>query len=699
MTRNKMAIILSVQLLVVGLGLPLFATELICKYVYPIQQAFVEQHVNYDKGVLSFSLREKLPGKPSTTVATRKMLEGRTIDQYIKRFDTSKIYLLDQDRAELRKILTGIFQNVAEENCSPLVKAQKLFNKRVKERADFARTYLTAKSFKFDKTTSLILDPDKRKVPRTQKELDEFQKKYIQFQISNYLATGSSLDEAKQYVIRNYERSVKRMTDLSTQEIYGGYLDSFARSLDPHSSYLPQDVLEDFEISMRLSLEGIGATLTSEDGFTVIEQLIPGGAAFRSGALQAKDRIIGVGQGKEGPIENVIEMDLRDVVSKIRGKKGTEVRLSVLRKEAGGPKRFEVVLVRDQIKLEDEAASIHYLEKEVAGTKKLFAILELPSFYSDSRRNGRSAAKDVRKLLKEAREKGVAGVVLDVSSNPGGSLDDAVKLAGLFFAKGAVVKQSAKRFVSDDNNSVLADVDSTVDYAGPLVVLTSRLSASASEIVAGTLRDYRRAVVVGGDHTFGKGTVQQVIPLEKLGAIKVTIGMFFVPGGYSTQHLGVNSDIVFPSALHNDEVGEKNLDYSLPVQKIRPFLSPSAYVEDGPSRWSKVSDKTVDELKTKSMRRIHEDPDFKKITKELATNANDGKIIKLDEVMKKAEDEEKKKKDRYTKTKEEKEKEYLGRADVKEAVNILVDLVRHEGGETPAIGEPQEKTGALSTDR
>jgi carboxyl-terminal processing protease len=674
------------------------ASELLCEYLYPIQKTFVQQHVNYAEDVLDFSLREKLPGKPSASVKKRAEIEKRTIDQYVKRFDSSKLYLMQSDHEALRKILKGVFQKVGDKNCSPLVQAQKLFNKRVKERADFAKAFLSDKKFKFDKETSIVLDPEKRPVARTKKDLDAFQKKYIQFQLSNYLATDMDLEEAKQYVIRNYERVVNRISELSTEDIYSGYLDSFAHSLDPHSSFFPKDVLEDFEISMRLSLEGIGATLTSEDGFTVIEQLIPGGAAFRSGELEAKDKIIGVAQGVKGKMETVIEMELRDVVRKIRGKKGSQVRLNILRKGKEGAKRFEVLLVRDQIKLEDEAASIHYIERDVNGIKKTFGVIDLPGFYSDSRKNGRSAASDVKKLIKEARQKNVAGIVLDLSSNPGGSLDDAVKLAGLFIAKGAVVKQSSKHSDSDNNN-VLADVDSDVDYTGPMVILTSRLSASASEIVAGTLRDYGRAVVVGGDHTFGKGTVQQVIPLpQKLGAIKVTVGMFFVPGGYSTQHLGVNSDIVFPSALNTDEIGEKTLDYSLPVQKIGPFLSSSAFVSEGPNQWEKLSPEVIEKLRKESLARINKNVEFQKIVSEAKDEKKkEVKQLKLADVMKKAEDAEKKKAARYKKSKEEKEKEFLERIELVEAVNVLSDLVSHrETGLTIGARGKEAKSQGIS---
>jgi carboxyl-terminal processing protease len=232
-----------------------------------------------------------------------------------------------------------------------------------------------------------------------------------------------------------------------------------------------------------------------------------------------------------------------------------------------------------------------------------------------------------------------------------------------------------------------------------MVILTSRLSASASEIVAGTLRDYGRAVVVGGDHTFGKGTVQQVIPLpQKLGAIKVTVGMFFVPGGYSTQHLGVNSDIVFPSALNTDEIGEKTLDYSLPVQKIGPFLSSSAFVSEGPNQWEKLSPEVIEKLRKESLARINKNVEFQKIVSEAKDEKKkEVKQLKLADVMKKAEDAEKKKAARYKKSKEEKEKEFLERIELVEAVNVLSDLVSHrETGLTIGARGKEAKSQGIS---
>lgn len=625
-----------------------------CRYIYAIEQAFLSQHVKIS--------------------ATDSALQERTISQYMKRLDPTKVYLLTSDVAQIKSMMSDVLNQIKGKDCSSLRKIQTLLESRVKERVEFAKKFL-GKGYKFDSKVEFVFDPDKKEFPKTQQEADEFLKKYIHFQVSNYLATDMKLEEAKTNVKKSWDRTFKRTHEMKDEDLYAGYLDAFARALDPHSAYMPRDNNEDFKIAMSLSLQGIGATLSSQDGFTVIEALVPGGPASKSGLLEPQDKIVAVGQNEKGAMENVIEMDLRDVVRKIRGAKGTTVRLSILRKKTGAAKRFDIQLVRDQIKLEDEAASIIYQEKEVGGVKKKIGILQFPSFYSDGRRGGRSSAADMKKLLVEARAQKVDGLMLDLSTNGGGSLEDAVKIAGLFFATGNVVKQ-ATRDDQKGESTTLSDRDPQVDWNGPLVVLTSRISASASEIVAGTLKDYKRAVIVGSDHTFGKGTVQTVIDIPpqsgEFGALKVTIGTFFIPGGNSTQHRGVEADVVFPTQYDSDDVGEKSLDYSLPPATLPAFLSSEAYVKEGPASWRLVDGELIKNLREKSKTRVEKSEDFKKVVEDLAKAKNSGKVIKLAEVMK---DKEKKEKEKTakSKSKDEKNEEYLKRADIKEAVAILLD--------------------------
>ncbi|MBX2988905.1 MAG: PDZ domain-containing protein [Bdellovibrionaceae bacterium] len=640
-----------------------------CRFLPTIEQGFLTYHVKY-------SNRDK-------------ELENRVIDQYLKRIDPSKIFLTQADAAKVRGIMSGLFDKTKNKDCAFLSETQALLLEKVKTRTEFLKKYL-GKDFKFDPKTEFVYDPDHQPFPKTDQEADEFLKKYVNFQISNYLATDLKLDEAKERVLKNYDRIVRRTMETSEDDLYAGYLDTFARALDPHSSFFSRDVLEDFNIQMSLSLEGIGATLSSEDGFTKVEALVPGGAAARSGQIEPQDKIVAVGQEK-GPMENVIDMDLKDVVKKIRGTKGTKVRLSILRVEGDKKRRMEVTLVRDKVALEDEAASIIYLDKDIGGKKQKVGVINFPSFYSDTRRGGRSSATDLKKLIKQAREKKVSGLVLDLSNNGGGSLEDAVKIAGLFFKTGNVVKQSSK---GERGEQTLADTDNNVDWAGPLVVLTSRISASASEIVAGTLQDYKRAVIVGGDHTFGKGSVQSVLPMpSNLGAIKVTVGMFFVPGGNSTQHRGVDADVILPGPYSTDDIGEKSLDYSLPPKTITQFLSPDASVKEGPEAWTPLKPEWVKTLKDKSLARVEKNDDFKKIQDDLKKAKERGKLIRIAEVMDDSKDKNKKEKKEKTKAlrygkKEDRDKEYLKRADIQEAANVLVDLIQLENGQSTG---PQAK--------
>lgn len=654
------------------------ALELSCVHLDPIALKYLDRHVTHQD--------------------LNSNLEGRTVDQLVKRLDGSKLYLLDSDVADIKKMMSGIFGKIKSKDCSALEKVHQLYVKRVKERVEFAKKYLGNK-FAFNPKVKITLKVDDRKRPKTVAEANRSHQNYLQYQVASYLASDMKLEDAKQQIVRNYERALRRVQDNKKEDLLSSFLDSYASGLDPHSSYLSADNLEDFEIQMRLNLQGIGATLSSQDGFTVIEQLVPGGPADRSGKLKVKDRIVAVAQGQEGDFQNVIEMEIKDVVRLIRGPKGSEVKLKVLRKNGKESDRFEVALMRDQIKLEDERANIQYFDREVNGQKKKIALINLPSFYSDNKKNGYTSSTDVKNLLAEAVKNHADAVVLDVSSNSGGSLKDAVDISGLFIATGNVVKQSER---SEEGQSqytyeTLADTDPTVNWSGPLVVLTNRLSASASEIVSGTMQDYKRAVIVGGDHTFGKGTVQSVEYLPPgLGAMKTTVGMFFTPSGNSTQHRGVLADIAIPSIFNAEELGEKSLDYSLPPKKINEFTSKSAQPAEGKGTWKEVDAKLIEKLKKASQERVKTNPDFKKVAEDIAKAKKRSQEIVVGDLIK---DKNPKKKDgkegeegeEPVLTREERKKKYLERADVKEAINIAADLVAEVSGPTIHIGSTNKK--------
>lgn len=630
------------------------ANDLGCDTLYPLMNGFLAQHLTFKK----FSPE----------------LEQRSINQFIKNLDPSKLYLMESDVTKIKSDMTELFSKMSSKKCDAIDNAQKLYEKRVSESQDYAKKVLND-NFKLDENTTIVIDPAKRSYAKSISELQDLQARYIQFQISNYLTSDMKLDEAKKQLLHRYEVTLKHVTESKTDDLYAIFLDSFATALDPHSNFLSKDVLEDFEITMRLSLEGIGATLSSQDGYTVVENLIPGGAAAKSGEIEPKDKIISVAQGTSNKFEPVIDMPLRDVVKLIRGKKGTKVKLTVLRQGKTVSKHV-VELVRDKIDLKDEAAKLSYIDKTINGKKVKIGVIDLPSFYSDSDNGERSCSEDVKKLIIEANAHKVDGMILDLSKNGGGVLGEAVRVAGLFIKKGNVVETQD----SDGRVENLADLDSAIYYSGPLVVLTSRLSASASEIVAGALQDYRRAVIIGSDHTFGKGSVQAVMKLRNdLGAIKVTTGMFFTPGGDSTQEKGVTSDVKIPSPYTSKEFSEDALDYALPKKSLPSFVSPEGNDLTSSTHYIPLTPSIISDLQKDSKARVSKDKEFAKIETELKESESKNGVVKLADIMKKSIEATKEKKaKKKIKGKDGEDPDYLTQAAMKEAANILGDLVTLE---------------------
>lgn len=598
-------------------------------------------------------------------------IRSNAIEQLIKNMDPSKTLLLDSDVAQLRAQTQQIFSSIQKGDCTLLEKAYTRLAERAKENEDFVRGFLN-KTYQLDETAEIRLDPDKRKFPATVTEKQDILKGLIHFQISNYLLTKMKLEEAKSQLVHRYELITKRIKERQGENPVNGFAEAFASALDPHSSYLSPDNLEDFQIGMQLSLEGIGAQLSSEDGFTVIEDTIPGGGAEKTGMLKPKDKIIAVAQENQKPAP-VIDMDLRDVVKLIRGKKGTKVILTILR-QGEKTETFDLAIVRDKIDMKDSAAKITYETRTIGNRKVKLGVIDLPSFYGGGGKGGRSCSADVRALLEEAKREKAEGIVLNLARNGGGLLDEAVKISGLFIHRGGVVatKDSAK------NKQVLEDQDDSVAWKGPLVVLISRFSASASEILAGALQDYRRALIVGSDHTFGKGSVQAVVNLPPgLGAMKVTTGMFFIPGGKSTQHSGVTSDIVLPPVYAIEDVGEKTLDYSLPAQSMEPFVSAESNSSRAELRWDPIDAKLVPVLATRSRERVGKNSKFAEIKREIEEAAKNKGVVKLSELRKKSAREKEKEKKEQAKLSARKERDQKVKETeaplIEESMSILVD--------------------------
>jgi carboxyl-terminal processing protease len=555
-------------------------------------------------------------------------VEKRTVNRFVKMLDPSKSLLLAADVQRLQNELPKVFVDASHGDCQRLDAAWSIVRQRAAEDTQLAKQILTAK-FKLDDNTRLMMNPDMRQYPINETARSRRVRDMIQFQISNYLVAGLDMDKAKKQLIHRYELSDKRLAERQNKgKIPWLWAEAFAEALDPHSAYMAPDEQADFEIAMKLSLEGIGALLRTEDGFTVIQSLVPGGQAEKTGQLQPGDKIIAVAQEGENPV-STIDMESNDVVKMIRGKKGTKVTLTILR-EGKAAKTFSVTIVRDKIDVSSQAAKITYDTRKVGDRTIKIGIINLPSFYGGER-GGRSSYEDMKKLLQEARSQKVDGIVLDLSRNGGGLLGEAVRISGLFIKRGAIVATKE----SDGKLRTLEDTDSDIEWPGPVAVIISHASASASEILAGALKDYRRALIVGGDKTFGKGTVQSVASMpSNIGAIRVTIGMFFLPSGASTQLRGVQSDISVPSVLDGLNMGEEKLEYAMPAQAVPIFLSPTANADNVSEHWNPVLSNMIAKLAEKSKARVSSDPAFTKIREQLQDLAKDRGEVRLGDLRK-----------------------------------------------------------------
>ncbi|MHC4422876.1 MAG: S41 family peptidase, partial [Planctomycetota bacterium] len=558
----------------------------------------------------------------------------RSIENYLLRLDPSRTLLTEPEVEEIRASLGGVFDEVRAGRCTLLTALHKRLVLEHERAAKFVRDFVSSESYEIDTTASLVLDPEVRGYPKNDEARDDLLRSLVHFQMSNYVSNDTELAEAKKKLIRRYERRLRRFLDTTSDETYAAFLDAFASALDPHSNYLSARVLEDFRIGMSLSLEGIGVALSEQDGYAVAERIIPGGAADQHNVLRPKDKIIGVAQEGEEFVD-IIDMPLRDAVSLIRGKAGTKVGLTILR-QGEKTEKFNIEIVRAKIDLTEQAAKLHFEEHEADDKTFKLAILKLPSFYGDSDPSKRQCTDDVAGLLRQVQEQKADGLLLDLSRNGGGLLQHAVTISGFFIRKGEVVGIENAR----GRRQILADRDDGILYSGPMVVHTSRVSASASEILAGALKDYGRAVIVGDDHTFGKGTVQTVsqLPADN-GALKVTTALFFRPGGLSTQHSGVDADIVLPSALSSDDYGEKSQRYSLPPQETTPFLGDDANTTAAALRWDPVQGDLVTLLAERSRSRVASSEEFEEIRERLAEAEESQGVVRVDELMKRREEE------------------------------------------------------------
>jgi len=504
-------------------------------------------------------------------------LSGVIFDRYLKTLDGAKSYFTASDINDLEKYRYSFDDNIIEGNLEPAYKIFNLFRDRLRERIKFIDKLLD-NEFDYTQDEVLIVDRENSTWAADNAELNELWRKRIKNDALSRKLNGETWDKIASNLKKRYQNFERTIIQYNSEDVFQLVMNAYTESIDPHSNYLSPITSDNFKIDMTRSLEGIGAQLQTEDEYTKVAEIIVGGPAHKAGELKRDDRIIGVAQGEDGEMADVIGKKINDVVSLIRGKKGTTVRLQILPAADGVnavPK--EIIIVRERIKLEEQSAKKEIINIENRSVNYSLGVISIPAFYLDYEgqqkglKDFKTTTGDVRKLLKELKEEKVDGVIIDLRNNGGGSLNEAIELTGLFIKDGPVVQVKNSDGVVD----VADDPDPDEVYSGPLAVLVNRFSASASEIFAGAIQDYQRGIIIG-EQTFGKGTVQNLIDLnrlmrrndQKMGQVKLTIAKYYRITGGSTQHLGVVPHIEFPSAFDAKEFGESAQPNALPWDQI-----------------------------------------------------------------------------------------------------------------------------------
>ncbi len=534
-------------------------------------------------------------------------MSSKILDRYLDSLDPNRSFLLASDINHFSTYEKKLDNYLLNARLEPAFLIFRSYRKRVSDAVAYAIDLLD-KGFDFERDEEYRFDRSEASWAQTRTEWREIWRQRVKNDVLNLRMTGKPEEKIKQTLRERYQGLERRISQFDADDVFQTFINSYTLSIEPHTSYMSPSTSENFDISMRLSLEGLGAVLRSDNEYTVIQKTVLGGPAKLSGQLKAGDRILGVGQGVDGELQDIVGWRLQDVVEQIRGPKGSVVRLRILPKgESSDGKSKLVTLVRNKIKLEDQAAKSSIIEK-LDGMKDLrIGVIEIPTFYRDfaaesrGEKDFRSTTRDVRRLLAELKQQQVDGVVIDLRQNGGGSLSEATELTGVFIDTGPVV-QIRDAFGKVE---VERDPDSDIAYRGPLAVLVDRNSASASEIFAGAIQDYQRGIVVG-EPTFGKGTVQTLVELTRfvpgddtdLGRLRLTMAQFFRINGSSTQHRGVVPDILYPTAQYSSEHGERSLDNALPWASIKA----AQYASKGVN--------AVSHLLNRHQQRVGSDPGF-----------------------------------------------------------------------------------------
>jgi carboxyl-terminal processing protease len=554
-------------------------------------------------------------------------LSDNAFKVYLERLDFGKQFLLKSDVKALEKFKREFDEMLISGELTILDTSSELVNKRIGQIEKHIEGVLS-NPIDYTKKETIETDPKKRSFTTTEKELFAHWGKLMKYEVMSRIVdmkeeqNGLATDEkgnkkkpttdkkmsdieiekdARSKVLKSYKKIFARLVNEKRSDKLDKFYNSMTKVFDPHTNYLVPEEKEDFDIDMSGKLEGIGAILREDNSYIKVEKIVPGSASWKTKEVEAEDVILKVGQGKEEPID-VVDMSLRDAVKLIRGKKGTEVRLTI--KKPNGLVKV-VPITRDVVEIDESYVKGTVLELAPAKTK--IGYINIPKFYRDfNDRAGRNVTDDTRKEIVRLNKEGVEGLIVDLRNNGGGALEDARMISGLFIEKGPIVQVKAHTGAVD----ILADTDPTVDFQKPTIVLINRFSASASEIVAAALQDYGRAVIVGGEFSHGKGTVQAVVDLDgyvspmaksysPLGALKITIQKFYRVNGSSTQYKGVTPDIILPDQFSHLESGEKFLDYSIPWGEVKPVKY---------EKWKTKDD--IKSLRANSLLRVKKDEKF-----------------------------------------------------------------------------------------